>query len=190
MLSYPEALAEVVNQKHCIAVAGTHGKSTTTAMLGVLLKDSPIGGSTVVGTRVPQLDNSNFYSEPNSDNFVIEACEYRRAFLQYRPKISIITNIDLDHLDYYSGIADYISAFQSFVDQTSDYVVVDGTCIHSAELHTEHTSAKILKVYENYYLNANGDRVEFPWISGSSKYFQLQVPGKHIETDARLAFVT
>lgn len=191
-LSYAEALAEVVNNKYCIAVAGSHGKSTTTAMIGVMLRDSPVGGSTVVGTKVPQLNNSNFYSELDSMNFVIEACEYRRAFLQYHPKISIITNIDLDHLDYYSGIADYISAFQSFVDQTSEYIVVDGKCIHSAELSVANNpyGAKILRVYDDYYLDADEQRQDFPWISGKTKSLALQVPGDHIEFDARLAFVT
>lgn len=55
---------------------------------------------------------------------MIEACEYKRSFLQYHPYITVITNIDLDHLDYYKSLEDYISAFQSIVDQTSGFVII------------------------------------------------------------------
>ena len=77
----------------------------------------------IVGTQVPQLGNSNFHYE-DSEYFVIEACEYKRSFLQYHPYITVITNIDLDHLDYYTSLEDYISAFQSLVDQTRGYVII------------------------------------------------------------------
>ena len=77
------------------------------------------GCTAIIGTQVPQLGNTNFYTEIQAENFVIEACEYKRSFLQYRRYITVITNIDLDHLDYYKDLEDYISAFQSIVDQTS-----------------------------------------------------------------------
>lgn len=82
------------------------------------------GCSAIIGTQVPQFGNTNFYTEPLTENFVIEACEYKRSFLQYRPYITVITNIDLDHLDYYKNLEDYLSAFQSLVDQTSDFVII------------------------------------------------------------------
>lgn len=91
--------------------------------MALVLKNSSIGGSAIVGTQVPQLGGTNFYAE-NSENFVIEACEYKRSFLNYKPFITIITNIDLDHLDYYKNLEDYISAFQSLVDQTSGFVII------------------------------------------------------------------
>ena len=65
------------------------------------------GCSAIIGTQVPQLGNTNFYSEIQAENFVIEACEYKRSFLQYHPYITVITNIDLDHLDYYKNLEDY-----------------------------------------------------------------------------------
>ena len=82
------------------------------------------GCSAIIGTQVPQLGNTNFYAEAHTDNFVIEACEYKRSFLQYHPYITVITNIDLDHLDYYTSLEDYISAFQSIVDQTRGFVII------------------------------------------------------------------
>ena len=143
-LSYPVALGRVFNSKQGIAITGSHGKSTTTAMTALMLANdyatnptielsddgatfySPTapGCSAIIGTQVPQLNNSNFYTEPLTDNFVIEACEYKRSFLQYHPYITVITNIDLDHLDYYHDLTDYISAFQSLVDQTSGFVLI------------------------------------------------------------------
>lgn len=178
-LSYPEALAEIVNAKKCIAVTGSHGKSTTTAMLGIVLAGSKVGGSTIVGTQVPGLGNSNFYYE-DSDYFAIEACEYKRSFLKYFPKISIITNIDLDHLDYYHDLPDYISAFESFQDQTSEYVILNGQCENSKKL--KNFSKKQLWVYDTYYIDETGKRVDFD-------NFHLKVPGKHIEFDAKMVYV-
>ncbi len=163
-ISYPVALGEVFNAKRGIAITGSHGKSTTTAMTTIILanletplrkgEDSSVsvtnqgdwgskdtnpqsakanspflkelkapGCSAIIGTQVPQLGNTNFYTE-DSPYFVIEACEYKRSFLQYHPYITVITNIDLDHLDYYKSLEDYLSAFQSIVDQTSGFVII------------------------------------------------------------------
>lgn len=164
-ISYPVALGEVFNAKNGIAITGSHGKSTTTAMTGILLSNissinngkrntfseqnpqpphssstAPLqkeliapGTSVLVGTQVPQLGNSNFHFE-ESENFVIEACEYKRSFLQYHPYITVITNIDLDHLDYYTSLEDYISAFQSLVDQTSGFVIISADDENSQKL--------------------------------------------------------
>ena len=154
-ISYPVALGEVFNAKQGIAVTGSHGKSTTTAMTALMLANdyatnptielpaegtafySPTspGCPAIIGTQVPQLGNSNFYTEPLTDNFVIEACEYKRSFLQYRPHITVITNIDLDHLDYYKDLEDYLSAFQSIVDQTSDFVIISADDENSKKLN-------------------------------------------------------
>lgn len=92
------------------------------------------GCSAIIGTQVPQLGNSNFYTEIKAENFVIEACEYKRSFLQYHPYITVITNIDLDHLDYYKTLEDYISAFQSIVDQTRGFVIISADDENSKKL--------------------------------------------------------
>lgn len=153
-LSYPVALGKVFDAKQGIAITGSHGKSTTTAMTTLMLaneySDNPTieipndgsfaymptapGCSAIIGTQVPQLGNTNFYTEIQAENFVIEACEYKRSFLQYHPYITVITNIDLDHLDYYKSLEDYISAFQSIVDQTSGFVIISADDENSAKL--------------------------------------------------------
>lgn len=195
-LTYPEALAEIVNIKKCIAITGTHGKSTTTAMLGVILAGSKVGSSVVVGTKVPQLNNSNFYFE-DSPYFTIEACEYKRAFLAYHPFITVITNIDLDHLDYYRDLEDYISAFQSLINQTSGYVIYDMDNENAQKLDFSQTKAKPIRVnHKGYYnsLTPTALRGASPKGRGEEGFvlfppMNLQVPGDHLLFDAKLAFV-
>ncbi|MDD2487485.1 MAG: UDP-N-acetylmuramate--L-alanine ligase [Candidatus Gracilibacteria bacterium] len=177
-ISYPEALAEIVNSKKCIAVSGTHGKSTTTSMLGIMLSGGETDASVVVGTQVPQLDNSNFHYG-KGEYFVIEACEYKRSFLKYNPYITVITNIELDHLDYYKDMEDYLSAFRSMQDQTSGCMILNGEDENCLKLRD--SSKKQVFVHEKHF-EYDGKKTDFP-------EFNLQVPGSHIEFDAKLAFV-
>lgn len=180
VLTYPEALAEVVNAKKCIAITGSHGKSTTTAMTGVMLAGSVVGGSVLVGTQVPQLGGSNLHVE-DSSYFAIEACEYKRAFLSYHPYTTVITNIDLDHLDYYRDLEDYVSAFQTLVNQTSGYVVYDMDDANAQKLDFSQTTAKPVRINHGGWYDANGIFELFPDMD-------LQVPGDHLLFDAKLAF--
>ena len=213
-LSYPVALGRVFNSKQGIAITGSHGKSTTTAMTTLMLANdyatnptielpddgaafyapTAPGCSAIIGTQVPQLANSNFYTEPLTDNFVIEACEYKRSFLQYHPYITVITNIDLDHLDYYRDLPDYLSAFQSLVDQTSGYILISADDENSKKLYIP--EEKKIIVGNNtitYY-----PRVEETIDGVVSTYYTektmpilemtLQVPGSHLLQDAHLAY--
>ena len=85
-----------------------------------------------MGTKLAQFGGTNLHLDTRSNWFAIEACEYKRHFLEYTPTIAIITNIDVDHLDYYRDEADYLSAFVSFVMQTQKAVVLskeDAGCL-------------------------------------------------------------
>jgi UDP-N-acetylmuramate--alanine ligase len=212
-ISYPIALGEVFDAKQGIAITGSHGKSTTTAMTTIMLAneyaDNPTieipdegaftymptapGCSAIIGTQVPQLGNTNFYSEPHNENFVIEACEYKRSFLQYHPYITVITNIDLDHLDYYQSLEDYVSAFQSLVDQTSGFIIVSADDESSQKLVIPEEKRIIVGKEITYF-----PRVE-EMIDGEKKIYtidktmpipemNLQVPGEHLLYDAHLAY--
>jgi UDP-N-acetylmuramate--alanine ligase len=97
-----------------IAVGGTHGKSTTTAMTAYALVSAGRSPTYVVGAAVPQLGYGS--AAGRSDLFVTEACEYRRSFLHLRPTVAVITCIEEDHLDYYRDIADIRAAFRSFAE--------------------------------------------------------------------------
>ena len=175
-LSYPRALAKLTEGKRLVAVAGSHGKSTTTAMLGLVLKECS-DGSTVVGTQVPQFGNRNCWWGRGSE-MAIEACEYRRSFLAYRPEISVITNIDLDHLDYYRDFEDYLSAFQQLVDQTSGTVVVDGRDPACRRLNPG--AKRLVEVWPG--------RATFNGVARTLRKLSLKVPGDHLAFDAYLAY--
>lgn len=128
-ISYPESLSLISEGKFTIAISGTHGKTTTTAMIGKMMMDAGLDPTVIVGSfmRVPSEKNKRkpeaLFSDWERSNFiggkgghlVVEACEYRRSFLNIIPKIVVITNIDDDHLDYYKDIKDIGKAFSEFV---------------------------------------------------------------------------
>jgi UDP-N-acetylmuramate--alanine ligase len=109
---YPEMLAQVMTMKKPVAVAGTHGKSTTTGLLAYTLQQADMDPSYVVGATVPQLASSSHWGK--GEYFVVEACEYRRSFLNYSPEHAIITAIELDHLDCYRDLQDIAQTFSEF----------------------------------------------------------------------------
>lgn len=115
---YHEFLGHLMDRYCSISVAGTHGKTTTTGMLAhTMAMQAPSGY--LIG------DGSGFMPQ-NARYFVVESCEYQRHFLAYRPAYAIITNMELDHVDYYHDMADYHDAFQSFVNQVQKGVVLFG----------------------------------------------------------------
>ena len=108
--SYPEMLGIVSEGKYTIAISGTHGKTTTTGMIAQILRDEGKDPTVIIGSLLVG-DKSNFISG-KSNLFVVEACEYKRSFLNISPNVLVITNIDADHLDYYKDIEDIKSAFR------------------------------------------------------------------------------
>ena len=110
-----EMLGEIVNDKFLIAVAGTHGKTTTTAMIGKLLIDAGFDPLIFVGGNVSLFDGGA--SRIGSGKYaVVEADEYDRSFLKLKPDISIITSIDVDHLDIYKDLDDIKQNFAAFIE--------------------------------------------------------------------------
>lgn len=114
--SFPEALGELTKKYFTIAVCGTHGKSTTTAMIGILLERAGFDPTVIVGTKVPEFENSNC-RVGKSKYLVIEADEYKESFLNYFPKIVVLTTLEPDHLDYFKNFKNYILAFKKFVSK-------------------------------------------------------------------------
>jgi len=110
MLNYFEALALVANQYYLIAVAGTHGKTTTTAMFIDILEEAGLDPTAIVGS-LRASTGSNFRAG-KSKYFIVEACEYKRDFLYLEPDILVITNIEAEHLDYYKDLDDVQTAFR------------------------------------------------------------------------------
>lgn len=117
VISYPEALHEISKGKYTIAVSGTHGKTTTTAMIAKVLGDAKLDPTVIVGSLLKDT-KSNFIAG-KSKYFVVEACEYKRSFLNLEPTILVITNIDNDHLDYYKNLEGVSKAFGELVTKIS-----------------------------------------------------------------------
>jgi UDP-N-acetylmuramate--alanine ligase len=115
VLSYPQYLGRLMLNKRGIAVTGTHGKTTTTAMIGLILMRSGLDPTIVVGSNVPSLGGNAHSGQ--GEFFLAESCEYRRHFLNYSPQYLIITNIDFDHPDYFRDLEDVILAFQQMAQK-------------------------------------------------------------------------
>lgn len=114
-LSYPEALALVTRSYNTLAVSGTHGKSTTTALLGKLFEAGGFDPSVVVGAETPGWDHNLRIGK--SHIFIVEACEYRRNMMHLTPQTILLTNLELDHPDYYHDLADIKNAFHDYIEK-------------------------------------------------------------------------
>jgi UDP-N-acetylmuramate--alanine ligase len=117
-IKYAEMLGEVMAERFGVAVAGTHGKSTTTAMIAHALLACGGDPSFVVGGTVPQLGGGS--RSGASDFFVAEACEYDRSFHHLHPQVAIITNVEEDHLDCYKDLSEIIESFRHFAQLVPD----------------------------------------------------------------------
>jgi len=116
--SYYEMLGKLSKKYETIAISGCHGKTTTTAMLSHII-DGIEGCNYIIG-------DGRGAANRESNRFILEACEFRRHFLEYEPEYVIITNIDLDHTDYFTGIDDIILAFQEFANKAGTMAIVCG----------------------------------------------------------------
>ncbi len=109
--------------KTTVAVAGTHGKTTTSSMLSQILLQANVDPSVFIGGRLPLIDANG--KAGNSDVFVCEACEFQDHYLQMTPAISIILNVDADHLDYFGDLNGVIASFRQFATQTTGTLIVN-----------------------------------------------------------------
>jgi UDP-N-acetylmuramate--alanine ligase len=110
-----EMLAELMRLKYGIAVAGTHGKTTTTSLIGAMLTDAGLDPTVIVGGRVRALGTGARLGK--SEILVAEADEFDRSFLRLSPVLAVITSIEAEHLDTYRDLADIQQAFLTFADR-------------------------------------------------------------------------
>ena len=116
--TYSQFLGKLLSEIPSIAVTGAHGKTTTTTMTSIIFKHSHVT-SYLIG-------DGTGHGEKNSEYMIAEACEYYRHFLAYYPDYAVVTNIDFDHPDYFNDEHDMFDAFQSFVNQVKNTVVICG----------------------------------------------------------------
>lgn len=125
--SYFEALGDASETKRTVAVSGTHGKTTTTGMLARILRDTNVSPTAIVGSLVRDFGSN--YLPGTSDWLVVEACEYKRDFLTLTPELLVITNIELDHTDYYKDLEDVQNAFRTLAEKVPPHgtIITDAT---------------------------------------------------------------
>ncbi len=168
-LVYPEMLGLVSKEKYTIAVSGSHGKTTTTGMVAHMLMSLGVDPTVVIGSFL-QGTKSNFI-QGKSKYFVVEADEYHRAFLNLHPNIVLITNIDLDHVDYYRDLKDIKSAYRELVLK----VPQDGFVVCDPDNQDVKDIIKGLVCTIVDYKDFLYERA-------------LQIPGRHNQIDATLAY--
>ena len=162
-------LGEIAHGQRCLAVAGTHGKTTTSTLLSHLFTDSEEGCSAFLG-GISKNYGSNLLTHGN-DVIVAEADEFDRSFLQLFPEIAVITSMDADHLDIYGDEAHIREAFKAFASQVSGSVIVK----HGLDI-TEHDTKARICTYA--YGDSNADFYAEPTENG---HFNLHYPGGVIE---------
>ncbi len=115
-LSYPEALGEIAKEYYTIAVSGTHGKSTTCAMLSLVMERAGLDPTVILGTKLKEFGDKNFRAG-ESRYLVIEADEWRASFLNYSPQIIVLTNIEKEHLDFYKDLSSILKTFKKYINR-------------------------------------------------------------------------
>lgn len=136
-------LGEISAGQRCLAVAGTHGKTTTSTLLAHIFRSSGEGCSAFLGGISKNYDTNLLIG--NNDIIVAEADEFDRSFLQLHPEIAVITAMDADHLDIYSDIEHVRAAFREFASQVSGTLIIK----LGLDITTEDTGAKILRYSYN-----------------------------------------
>ena len=126
MLSRAELLGQIMdNYQNSIAVSGTHGKTTTTSMISQILLAAKKDPTITVGGILKAIDGNLRVGK--SDVFISEACEYTNSFLNFRPKYSIILNIEAEHLDFFKDIHDIRNSFHLFAKIQKKMVPLSST---------------------------------------------------------------
>ena len=181
-------LSEVSRLKYCLAIAGTHGKTTTTSMCGHVMMKASMDPTVIVGGRLKGLGGTNARLG-KGDWIVLEADEYDRSFLQLLPTIAVITNVEADHLDIYSDLDDIKGAFVEFANKVPFY----GTaCVCLDDPGVRAILPSIKRVVVTYGLSAQCDvrADDITFNERSSRFtliyndsplgeIELNVPGDH-----------
>lgn len=188
MYSYADMVGSLTRKFRSICVAGCHGKTTTTSMLSHALNGIK-GANYLIG-------DGTGYAAKENEYFVVEACEYRRHFLAYTPDYAIITNIDLDHVDYFKDIDDVIDAYQEYANKAEKMIIAcgDDPYTHSLEV------VKPIFYYgldddndiqaTNVQYKKDGISFEVTIEGNYYGFFDLPIYGKHMLLDALAVIAT
>lgn len=173
--TYPEALGELTKTYETITISGSHGKSTTTALVSLVLEEGYFDPTVIIGVKLREFGGSNF-RRGRGPYLVVEADEWDRSFLNYSPEHAVVTNIDREHLDTYKTLDDLEETFTEYLAK----VPPRGVIVANAD---DPTLAKVARKF--------GDKVK--WYSVQDPEAQLvkpilRIPGEHNLSNALAAF--
>ncbi len=196
MLKRGEMLAEIMRLKTGIAIAGAHGKTTTTSLIGHLLSSAGYDPTVVVGGRLRTLGSNARLGK--GDYLVAEADESDGSFLDLNPTLAVVTNIDLEHLDHYSGLPDIQEAFLQFLRRVPFYGVA---IVCGDDPNIREVIRRIPKRWYTYgfgpdnHVVASDPRFEGMGSRFTVRYFdepprtvELNLPGRHNVLNATAAY--
>lgn len=191
LLKRSQMLGRITEDTFCIAVAGTHGKTTTSTMIAHLLKDSGKRINAFLG-GVAANYSSNLILDDIPEYTVVEADEFDRSFLTLKPNIAVVTSTDPDHLDIYGDHTEMKKTFQEFVDK----IEPDGLLIQRKGLNLKSENATTYAIDENADADTSNVHIEneafhFDFEHNNDKYTDLilGMPGKHNVENATAAMV-
>ena len=197
ILKRAEVLGMLSQQHKALAIAGTHGKTTTTALVTHILMTAGKKLSAFIGGIARNIDSNVVIGEEKDELVVMEADEFDHSFLRLSPYISIVTSIDADHLDIYGDYQHLVDSFNEFVNKTSD----DGLVIYHEKLPIDTNKKHITYGLENADVIAENIRVingetQFEVINQSSRStlssrssFRMQLYGLHNVQNALAAII-
>ena len=177
--SYFEMLGKVSEGKKTVAIAGTHGKTTTTGMLAKILQDAGAEPTAIVGSIVKDFGSN--YLAGSSDLFVVEACEYRDHLLELSPQVLVLTNVEWDHTDYFPSFGALQETFRKALSKVPE----DGVIItnpHDKNIVPLLATAKARVVDYTDEPAPTIGRSDLPMVA-----YDLKLPGKFNQSNARAA---
>lgn len=176
-LSYPEALGELTKSHYTVAISGTHGKSTTTAMLSLIAIKAGLDPTVIIGTKLKEFKNTNFRKgnkifKNGKPLLIIEADEHFASFLEYSPDIIGLTSIEEDHLDFYKNLANILKTFKKYISPKNRTII--------ANKDSKNIRAIAKKSNVKWYSQKSNDAKKIKKV--------LKIPGEHNVSNALLAF--
>jgi UDP-N-acetylmuramate--alanine ligase len=176
VLSRAQATAAVAACRRCVAVSGTHGKTTTTSMLALILVEAGLRPSFLIGGDINEIGTNAVWD--TGEWLVIEADESDGTFLALDPEIAVVTNVEPDHLDFYGGFDELVAAFEVFCTGRPGGVVVGADDVVAARLGRAHGADLVGTAADATY------RIDALAAAGNGVSFDLSVAGDRLGTIA------
>ncbi|MBZ9572096.1 UDP-N-acetylmuramate--L-alanine ligase [Patescibacteria group bacterium] len=187
--SYPQALGELTKKYQTIAISGSHGKSTTCTMIALILIRAGLDPTVILGTKLREFGSSRVGTVGNfrfgkSKYLVIEADEWQASFLNYWPKIIVLTNIEREHLDYYKNLNHILKTYKKYIL----HLPKDGVLIANKD-DPNTTKLLLLKSMRSTFSTIVGNVLHYSLRQNEAKKIKriLKIPGKHNISNALAA---